>query len=133
MADRDDFLSIPAREEGRAPEREEGRGTAPAPVRLGGRGKGLLLSDSSNMFSMLAADRKALEEVERLRTVGRMSLMKGAWLGLEGARSLRGISTTEQLNTTTNCQLILTIISKTRHSHRLAFTERPIGSREIMA
>lgn len=38
------------------------------------------------MLSMLAAERRPLEEVlgGRPRLVGRMSLMEGVWLGLDG-------------------------------------------------
>lgn len=56
----------------------------PVPVLLGGRGKGLALSDSWSIFSMLAAERRPLDAVARLRTVGRISLIEGVWLGLEG-------------------------------------------------
>jgi len=101
--DADDFLSIlevPAREEGRAPVRDAGRGTplepvlliALDPVRLGGRGSGLALP-SSNMLSILAAGRSpVVAPGGRFRTVGRISLMEGAWLGLAGWSSSLGRS-----------------------------------------
>lgn len=77
-------LDMPAREDGRIPEREEG--LASPPVRLGGRCNGLARSVSSNMLSILAAERRALEEEDgmRPRTVGRVSLSEGAWPGLDG-------------------------------------------------
>lgn len=73
---------IPVREDGRTPVRDEGRATPLDPVRLGGRGIGL--SECSTIFSILAAERKPLELPVRPRKVGRVSLMEGAWLGLEG-------------------------------------------------
>ncbi len=72
-------LDIPARDDGRTPERDEGRTTPFDPERLGGRG-----SWSSSMLSMLAAERSPLLLGGRPRLVGRMSLMAGVWLGLEG-------------------------------------------------
>ena len=93
MAERDweeVFLStgraVPVRDEGRTPEREDGLTIPLDPERLGGRAPALLWVESSNMLSILAAERKPLEEVlgGRPRLVGRMSLMEGVWLGLVG-------------------------------------------------
>ena len=77
-------LEDPARDDGRTPEREDGRTMPFDPERLGGRGMGL--DESSSMLSMLAAERKPLEEVlgGRPLLVGRISLMEGVWPGLEG-------------------------------------------------
>ena len=72
----------PVREDGRTPVRDEGRAIPLDPVRLGGRGTGL--SEGPAIFSILAAERKPLELVARPRKVGRVSLMEGVWLGLEG-------------------------------------------------
>lgn len=66
---------MPAREDGRTPEREEGRGTPLLSERLGGRGN---MSDCSNILSILEAERRPLEEEGgRPRTVGRVTLIEG--------------------------------------------------------
>lgn len=102
----EDLLEIPVRDWGRTPVREEGRGIPLAvpptvldppvrlaglgtelapPVRLAGLGMGLAFSDSSNMLSILEADLRPLALFPRRpRTVGRVSLIEGAWVGLEG-------------------------------------------------
>ena len=69
-------LAVPARDDGRTPEREDGRTMPFDPERLGGRGIGL--AESSSMLSMLAAERRPLEVLGGCpRLVGRMSLMEG--------------------------------------------------------